>query len=328
MPNRASVRAIDGLARRQHGAFHRRQAVRNNFTAKQIRTRLKTGRWVRLLESQVLALPSSKGTWERQCVAATLSVPASAVSGEAAAAVLGFPDSRKAGIEVVTRHGTTNRSPFGSVRQSHTVGRLIVVDGIRVVSRADCIVQLAAQRDARELGALVDDVGRTHRSLLPQLRERYVALARSRLPGIADLREVLDERGDGFVPPDGELGRHLRAVLASVPGLPPVEFEATPPWLELGRQRVDAVVDAWKLIVEADGRAWHTRVADFEYDRWRDNLALANGYVTARFTWLDLTTARVATRNLLVAIGADRSGLWRPDRALPARSIGLAGRVA
>jgi very-short-patch-repair endonuclease len=43
-----------------------------------------------------------------------------------------------------------------------------------------------------------------------------------------------------------------------------------------------------RLIVEADGRRWHTRVADFDRDRWRDNEATANGYRTLRFTWVHL----------------------------------------
>jgi hypothetical protein len=308
MPDREVDRAIDGLARRQHGVFHRRQAVRIGCTPGLIRTRLATGRWVRLRGSQVFGLPSHPGTWQRQAMAATLHVPGSALSGAAAAAALGFPGWRHGRPEVVTRHGSTNRSPFGVVRQSATVGRLTVVDGIRIVSSADCLVQLAPELGAVGLGALLDDVGTTDRNVLHELRERYVRLADSRLPGIADVRSVLDARGDGTVPPSGVLGRKLRQVFAGIPSLPPVEWEATLPWLERGRGRVDAVIHDWQLVVEADGRAWHTRVEDFERDRWRDNLALAHGYATTRWSWQQLTTQPTACRNVLVAIGARRSG--------------------
>jgi very-short-patch-repair endonuclease len=42
------------------------------------------------------------------------------------------------------------------------------------------------------------------------------------------------------------------------------------------------------LIVEADGRAWHTREQEFVADRQRDNTAAATGHTTLRFTWIDL----------------------------------------
>jgi very-short-patch-repair endonuclease len=44
-----------------------------------------------------------------------------------------------------------------------------------------------------------------------------------------------------------------------------------------------------KLIVEADGRRWHTRRADFDRDARRDLFALARGYRTAHVTWAMLT---------------------------------------
>ena len=314
MPDRSLDRAIDGLARRQHGAFHRRQAVRIGFTRSMIRRRHDGGRWVRLANSDVFALPSHPGTWLRQCMAATLSVPASAVSGPSAAALLDFPGSKRSRIEVCTRHGTTHRSPFADVRETSTVGRFTVVQGIRVVSPADCLVQLSAGLDVGALGALLDEVARTRRRVLPELRDRYVAVAHSRLPGIGALREALEQRGPGYAPPASELDRHLRLVLAAARP-PSVDFEVTPPWLERGRGRVDALVPTWRLVVEGDGRDWHTRVADFEHDRWRDAVALTHGHATVRLTWHQLVHHSTWCRNVLIAIGADRSGSGGSFRA-------------
>ncbi|MGH8958306.1 MAG: DUF559 domain-containing protein [Acidimicrobiia bacterium] len=48
---------------------------------------------------------------------------------------------------------------------------------------------------------------------------------------------------------------------------------------------MDCFIDDWLLIVEADGRRWHSRQADFERDRTRDNAATAVGIATLRFTW-------------------------------------------
>jgi len=315
MPDQRLDRAIDGLARRQHGAFHRRQAARIGFTRSMVRRREATGRWIRLAGSEVFVLPSHPGTWLRQCMAATLAVPASAVSGASAAALHAFPGYRRGRIEVVTRRGTTHESPFGAVHESRTVGRFTVVGGIRVVSPADCVVQLAGRLDATSLGDLVDDIGTTNRVLLPELRDRYAALARSRLPGSAAIRDILAARGPGDVPPAGELGRRLRTVLTGITHLPRVEWEATPPWLEPGRGRVDALVPDCGLVLEADGRAWHTRVEDFERDRERDALALAHGHVTLRFTWHQLTRRQTWCCNVVAAVIAPRCGSGGSFRA-------------
>ena len=247
-------------------------------------------------------------------MAATLSVPASAVSGRSAAALLDFPGWKRSRIELVTRYGAATRSPFATVHRSSTIGRFTVVEGVRVVSAADCLVQLSAGLDADALGPLIDSVGRTRRSVLPELRDRYVAVAHSRVPGVAALRGALEKRGPGYVPPASELERHLRLVLAAARP-PSVDFEVTPPWLERGAGRVDALVPAWNLVVEGDGRDWHTRVADFEHDRWRDTTALAHGHATVRLTWDQLVHHTTWCRNALIAVGADRSRTGGSKRA-------------
>lgn len=308
MPDHAKDRAIDALARRQHGAFSTKQTTRIGFSTKERRSRLRSGRWVRLLDSDVLAVASAPATWERQCAAATLSVPASGLWGPTAAALHGFPDSPRAAIEVVTRHGATNRSPFGRVHQSSTVHRFVVVDGLRTVSQADATIQVARAHDVAGLGALVDELQRRRKRYLGELHDAALAVAGSRLPGAATLREVLRKRGPGSAPPASELNRVFHEFLLGLP-LPDLELEATPWWVEPGKQRVDALIEPWRLIVEADGRDYHTRVADFERDRERDAVALAHGYETLRFTWHKLTHDQRWCRLILLGVGAQRAVL-------------------
>jgi very-short-patch-repair endonuclease len=52
-----------------------------------------------------------------------------------------------------------------------------------------------------------------------------------------------------------------------------------------GDGRVDALIEDWGLVVEADSRRWHTRVGDFEADRQRDNDLIARGFRVVRFTY-------------------------------------------
>jgi hypothetical protein len=221
----------------------------------------------------------------------------------------------------VVRRGTTNRSPFGDVRETRRLGRLTVVQGITVVAPEECLVQLAPGHDPGSLGDLIDDVSHGRRHLLDDLRDRYADLARSRIAGIGAIREALAIRGDGYVPPPGALERSLHRLVGAVPAMPPVLWEATPPWLEPGHGRVDALVPDWRLVLEADGRDWHTRVRDFERDRERDALALAHGHATLRLTWHQLVRRPTWSREVLIAVGADRVGSGAPDGDTSADTI-------
>jgi very-short-patch-repair endonuclease len=95
------------------------------------------------------------------------------------------------------------------------------------------------------------------------------------------LADILDERGPGHVPAASELERRLFSVCDLV-GLQPVRQFPLP-----GRQAITGCVDAAlveaKLILEADGRRWHSRVADFRRDRERDKAAGRAGWHTMRF---------------------------------------------
>ena len=314
MTARSVDRAVEGYARRQHGAFHHRQALRIGATPGIIRRRLAAGTWVRLADSQVYALPSHPGSWLRQCMAATLSVPGSAISGAAAAAVHDMPEFPRAGIEVVTRLAGTHRSPFAAVRRSGLPIRTTVVDGIRVIRAPDCVAELASRLERSRLEVLVGELAHQRRGFLDDLRDTCVDLSASRLPGIANLRWVLGAHGEGEVPPRSELERLLRDLLRTTPEVPKPQWEATPSWYEPGEARVDVLIPEWSLIVEADGRRWHARVDDFEADRWRDNVAQAHGHAVLRFTWRRLTRERSACRHLLITY-ARTAGLLRPVSA-------------
>ena len=101
------------------------------------------------------------------------------------------------------------------------------------------------------------------------------------------LASILDERGPGFVPAASELERMLFDVCARV-GLEPVRQFPLP-----GRGDITGFVDAAfveaKLILEADGRRWHDRVASQGKDRARVNTAARVGWQTLRFGYEELT---------------------------------------
>src|SRR5690606_20602350 len=117
---------------------------------------------------------------------------------------------------------------------------------------------------------------------------------------------ALDRYSDGHVPTTSELERVLRTVMDDLE-IPPVEWEAPFPGREHGPQRVDGLIRDWMLVIEADGRAWHPRLADFERDRRRDAEAASAGYLTLRFSWSQLTNEASWVRSRVLDTGAHRA---------------------
>lgn len=297
--------AIAALARRQHGAFNRAQALALGFTPETVQRRLDSGQWLRL-DPSVYALPGNPPTWFRQCMAATLGEPEATVSGRAAAALHRFPGFRAGRITITVPRTSNHRTRLAAVRQSDLV-ESTVKQAIPVITVAQAVIEVARYLDDRGFGLFVGDLIADDPRVLVALRERYVDLAHSRWPGIGRVRSALAERGDGYVPPESRLEAVLWEVLAQVPGLPRILPQASVPWCASGTGRVDILIPAWRLIVEADGRRWHTRVEDFERDHERDNEAAAHGYRTLRFTWHQLTRRDAWVRDILERSGNQQS---------------------
>ena len=128
-------------------------------------------------------------------------------------------------------------------------------------------------------------------------------LASSRRPGIGKLRTLLDDRRDGFAPSESELEALLFAAVAD-PRIPPVRRQMPFPWSPAGSHRVDGFIEEWGLLLEADGRRWHARLATMESDRRRDQEAVRRGYRTLRFGWTDLRDDASRVRDVVISAGA------------------------
>jgi hypothetical protein len=280
-------RAVEALARTHHGAFNRPQAKALGASTKMIETRIANGRWLEL-GYPVLALPGNPPSWERQAMAATLTLPGAVLSGPPAAALHGYSDVRAAHMHVAVLHGARHHSRLATVHQMGNI-ESTVVDHIPVLSPAATMFDLVGHLSERRLRTLFHDTVQQRRELLGAVQDRFTELSASRSPALRVIAELLTELTDDDGPGGTELERALDRVLLCVSRLPPVLAEAPFPWRSAAPQRVDRLVEDWKLILEADSRAWHTRVDDFERDRERDNEASIHGYGVLRFTWSKLT---------------------------------------
>ena len=121
---------------------------------------------------------------------------------------------------------------------------------------------------------------------------------------------LAERQCDAWEPSGTELEGHLDRVLDD-PRIPAVAKQA--PVRLQAQAVVDRFIPAWQLIVEGDGRGWHTRRIDFETDRARDNAAAAHGLAVLRFTWTMLTTDLHGCRQTLLETGARRQLLWSAE---------------
>ena len=161
------------------------------------------------------------------------------------------------------------------------------VDGLPVSTSARAIVEMAATVGPRRLGHLVD-LATDRLTSLTRISACAAELARPGKPGITRLGAVLDARGPGHVPPQSVLESGLLSALAGGGLAPPVRQFPLP-----GRGALDGLVDAAypdvRLILEADGRRWHTRIRDLRRAHLRDAEAARAGWQALRFLYEEIT---------------------------------------
>jgi very-short-patch-repair endonuclease len=248
-----------------------------------IHGRVSNGTWVRLAPS-VFALASAPPKWERQMAAALLSRRGSLAAGRSAAYLHEFDGFGPARPVIMISPDENARSPLARVIRS---GRFEEVSRVRrrgfvVTDEPETILTLSRDLSSPRLETLVDWVLARRRCTAVDIHD--VLQRSSGVPGVGKLRPIVEYRlPDAYQPPSTELERLLDRVLDD-PRLPNHTRQ-----MPLRYERVDATVDAyiaaWRLIVEGDGRRWHTRRADHERDRYRDNEATAHGYAVLRFTF-------------------------------------------
>jgi very-short-patch-repair endonuclease len=300
----AADEALLTLAKRQHGVFTRDQAFAAGATARFIDRRLASGDWVRL-DNAVYALPSFPPTYRRQLKAAELGSRDAAIAGRAAGALHALTGFHPVRPEILVPPNVRAVARLADVHR-YAGARLATVDGIRVTSVAQTLFDVAHRVDLWTYERALDDalVGRKVR--MDDLLERRDFYRGSRRRGFPLLRALLDERSDAaWEPVESELEAIAARLFGRLDGHLDLRRQVRLRWRDAAERRFDFVDRRRRLIIEVDGRRWHTRVRDFERDLWRTNEAIARGWRVLRFTWVHLTASPddvLAT--ILRAIGA------------------------
>ena len=304
------------VARDQAGVLSRPQARAAGLSDDQIAWRLATGRWQRQHPGVYVVSGASPG-WTQDLWAGHLAVGRGVVSHETCLLLRGLDDVHvpRYPLTFAVRHGDHHRIPRIVVHQlddmlPHHVGEL---DGLPVSTAERAVVDLAATVGRRRLGDLVD-LATDRATSVARISACAAEIARPGKPGITKLGLVLDERGPGHVPPQSELERRLLAVLDAA-GLPAPARQFPLP----GRGAIEGVVDAAyrdvRLILEADGRRWHSRTRQLRRDHLRDAEAARAGWQTLRFVYEEIVGDPRHVAETVADVRRARAGRFREPTA-------------
>lgn len=271
------------LASAQHGAFTRAQVIAEGGCDAHITRRLRQGRWVRRSPG-VYVLAGTPDTWRQRLSIAALAVGRDAVISHQSAAALHQLTGYPAGALVVTvAHSGYARirgvmaHQLVDVRPEHRMES----DGLLLTTPARTFVDLAAVSHRARMRIALEDALNDRTVTLPDVAGVLAAVARRGKPGVRKLGSLLDEHGPGTVPPASQLERTLFGVLHAA-GLPPPVRQHPLPTVTGIAGRVDCAYPEAQLIVEGDGRRWHTRIQDLARDHTRDLEAGALGWLVVR----------------------------------------------
>jgi very-short-patch-repair endonuclease len=163
-------------------------------------------------------------------------------------------------------------------------GDVATVEGLRVTSVLRTLLDLSGTESRHDVRASVEEALRRKWTTVEKLTE-YV----ERHPGhrgIALLRELAQEFLGGDGPAESELEARVFEVLEAE-GLPRPTRQRT---ICVGGRlrRIDFSFPGSRVLLEADGYAWHSTPEAFERDRARLSALTARGYRVLQWTWLAL----------------------------------------
>ena len=304
--------AVTTLLTQQHGLITLTQCRAADLHAAQVRNLVRAARWERVAPG-VYSVVHHRKTWLRSLWLAHLHAgSASVVSHESAGRLHRFsqvPAGRVALMDdSYRRHGPdgVRRHRAEDLRPDHITD----FDGLPVTTPLRTIVDLASVLHIARMRLLVEEMSTSHRFSLAAIGAALDDVRRPGKPGIVKLTRVLDDLGPGSGQPRSKLERLLDDVIR-LSGLPEPRREHPLP----GRGALVGFVDrCWpeaKLIVEADGRKWHSRREQASRDASRSLEAQAAGFETTRLLWEHLAHDPDGTAELLSSVYQQRTELLR-----------------
>jgi very-short-patch-repair endonuclease len=298
-----SERSLLRVAETQFGVVSRAQALLC-LSPSELQYRLHRGSWERLFPGAYRIEGSPRG-WRQQLKAVSLSVcEGYALSHATAAALLrlrGFPE----GPVVVSVDRTVRLPPPVEAHRVEPLAHreLTSVEGFRLTNATRTLLDLAGSQPLELLKRAADDALVRRLTTVDRLAAALAHWGGRR--GAAALRELVKQYLGGDGPTESELESRVLEFIA-VAGLPRPRCQRK---VRVGgrARRLDFLFPPERVILEADGYAYHASRESFERDRQRSNSLTAQGYVVLHWTWRALEERPQALlAELRAALGARR----------------------
>lgn len=275
---------VNALAGRQGGYVSLRQVLACGMSDDAVKRRVDARRWTRVKPGLFL-IGGFEPTLRGRLTAAT-AVLGAIVSHESAAELHNLPGVPRELAVVTVRVRRTHRFPDVVVHQSTdlTDGQIVEIDGLEVTSPVRTTIDLAATMRPPPVGRIVDHLVLAGLATVEDFVKLVTDLARQGKPGMKTMHSVLDVRaGEDFMG-ESELEMYGLRMLREW-GFPEPELQYALPWRSARQGRVDFAYPSIRLIIEFDGRRWHSTLDAFDEDRLRDNHAQLAGWRVLRITY-------------------------------------------
>lgn len=283
-------------ADRQSGAFTRRQARAAGFAQSTITRRLRDGRWFEvaplvMVERGTRITPSTYG-WIGQLATGGV------VSHHSAGAIHGVAPLDVRIHVTVRRDLHVHAAGIAEHRLRLSPHDVTTIRGLRVTSRTRTLTDLLSHLPMSQATTLLFRA--VQQGWIDQAALDAGIGVRRGWHGIVQLRRLARLLDTGAHSPAERLLHDLLVELG-------VEFEANRSLLVDGVAVIPDVLVDERIVIEIDGRRYHSDTDAFARDRRRQNLLVNAGYVVLRFTWHDLTERPGYVRDaILTALAVPR----------------------
>lgn len=271
------------LVRSQHGAVSRAQLLGLGIPHRTV-SRLPDTLWDEV-HPGVFVHRASGDSFLRQAWAGFLAARRPcAVSHEAAARLHGLAGFPQAGVVLTVPRHDHHRLTDVRIHQINDMfdrpNQIETVNGLVVSTVPRTFVDLSRVAKPGRLNYALEEALSGRVTTLDAVASAVYALARPGKPGLRTIVRVLARHEPGPAVPASQLERSLLRLLQR--GGEPAPALQVP----LPGRSLDGLVDCYygraRLILEADGRKWHARIAQMKRDMERDAAAAQAGCQTLR----------------------------------------------
>jgi hypothetical protein len=239
--------------------------------------------------------------------------PAAVIGATTASRHFGVRGMQDGLIHVLSPHGSSPQLPGVVVHRTRQLEDVDVClpddDGVRFSSPARALLDASAMITAEAVESAIEQLLLEQTCTLTTLIRTASRLYHPRRPGSRLFRDVLMARPPWRNAARSELERRFRDAVERC-GLPAPEVNHKVMLSDGTVLELDLAWPIWRVDAEIDHPFWHDRTTDIRRDKRRDRKGAVDGWLTVRFTDVDVTTDLATSLEDLTAILRSRG--WTP----------------